>query len=222
MLIILSENACDIIWDICPVQLRKVTYLQSQLGGLHGSSLATHVQASSPGHWKETLCYEVSSCVWWCPCQVDPQDVMNCLTSRTIITRGETVSTPLSMEQALDVRDAFVKVSLRAFSSAVVDKLKKSAAFETRASAAQEKRLALCPCELRSADGLETMFSVGCTKNWDGHSLDSLVFSGFTIWTWDCLCSKVTYGKSWHSEMTSPQLQENIPAWAPGLDPQLL
>ncbi|XP_050567960.1 unconventional myosin-VIIa isoform X1 [Cygnus atratus] len=40
---------------------------------------------------------------------VDPQDVMNCLTSRTIITRGETVSTPLSMEQALDVRDAFVK-----------------------------------------------------------------------------------------------------------------
>ncbi|XP_053790594.1 unconventional myosin-VIIa isoform X2 [Vidua chalybeata] len=40
---------------------------------------------------------------------VEPQDVMNCLTSRTIITRGETVSTPLSMEQALDVRDAFVK-----------------------------------------------------------------------------------------------------------------
>lgn len=35
---------------------------------------------------------------------------MNCLTSRTLITRGETVSTPLSMEQALDVRDAFVKV----------------------------------------------------------------------------------------------------------------
>ncbi|XP_051782797.1 myosin VIIAa [Erpetoichthys calabaricus] len=41
--------------------------------------------------------------------EVDPQDVMNCLTSRTLITRGETVSTPLSMEQALDVRDAFVK-----------------------------------------------------------------------------------------------------------------
>uniref|UniRef100_A0A8C3L7C3 Myosin VIIA n=1 Tax=Chrysolophus pictus TaxID=9089 RepID=A0A8C3L7C3_CHRPC len=41
--------------------------------------------------------------------EVSPQDVMNCLTSRTIITRGETVSTPLSMEQALDVRDAFVK-----------------------------------------------------------------------------------------------------------------
>ncbi|XP_066475070.1 unconventional myosin-VIIa isoform X1 [Tiliqua scincoides] len=41
--------------------------------------------------------------------EVDPQDLMNCLTSRTIITRGETVSTPLSMEQALDVRDAFVK-----------------------------------------------------------------------------------------------------------------
>ncbi|XP_029448431.1 unconventional myosin-VIIa-like [Rhinatrema bivittatum] len=41
--------------------------------------------------------------------EVDPQELMNCLTSRTIITRGETVSTPLSMEQALDVRDAFVK-----------------------------------------------------------------------------------------------------------------
>eukprot|EP00079_Xenopus_tropicalis_P021939 XP_012813581.1 PREDICTED: unconventional myosin-VIIa isoform X4 [Xenopus tropicalis] len=41
--------------------------------------------------------------------EVGPQELMNCLTSRTIITRGETVSTPLSMEQALDVRDAFVK-----------------------------------------------------------------------------------------------------------------
>ncbi|XP_035241291.1 myosin VIIAa isoform X2 [Anguilla anguilla] len=41
--------------------------------------------------------------------EVDPKDLMNCLTSRTIITRGETVSTPLSMEQALDVRDAFMK-----------------------------------------------------------------------------------------------------------------
>ncbi|KAK9402612.1 unconventional myosin-VIIa [Crotalus adamanteus] len=41
--------------------------------------------------------------------EVEPQDLMNCLTSRTIITRGETVSTPLSMEQAIDVRDAFVK-----------------------------------------------------------------------------------------------------------------
>uniref|UniRef100_A0A674DQ99 Myosin VIIAa n=1 Tax=Salmo trutta TaxID=8032 RepID=A0A674DQ99_SALTR len=37
------------------------------------------------------------------------EDLMNCLTSRTLITRGETVSTPLSIEQALDVRDAFVK-----------------------------------------------------------------------------------------------------------------
>ncbi|XP_036070844.1 myosin VIIAa [Oryzias melastigma] len=41
--------------------------------------------------------------------EVDFKDLMNCLTSRTLITRGETVSTPLSMEQALDVRDAFVK-----------------------------------------------------------------------------------------------------------------
>ncbi|XP_061733641.1 unconventional myosin-VIIa-like isoform X7 [Nerophis ophidion] len=41
--------------------------------------------------------------------EVDGKDLMNCVTSRTLITRGETVSTPLSMEQALDVRDAFVK-----------------------------------------------------------------------------------------------------------------
>nr|XP_006627875.2 PREDICTED: unconventional myosin-VIIa isoform X2 [Lepisosteus oculatus] len=41
--------------------------------------------------------------------EVDRQDVMNCLTSRTLITRGETVSTPLSIMQAIDVRDAFVK-----------------------------------------------------------------------------------------------------------------
>ena len=47
---------------------------------------------------------------WMLPHQVNPRDLMNCLTSRTLITRGETVSTPLSREQALDVRDAFVKV----------------------------------------------------------------------------------------------------------------
>ncbi|XP_073791408.1 unconventional myosin-VIIa isoform X3 [Danio rerio] len=41
--------------------------------------------------------------------EVDPQDVMMCLTTRTLITRGESVSTPLSVEQGLDVRDAFVK-----------------------------------------------------------------------------------------------------------------
>ncbi|KAJ8347804.1 hypothetical protein SKAU_G00263930 [Synaphobranchus kaupii] len=41
--------------------------------------------------------------------EVEPRDMMNCLTTRTLITRGESVSTPLSMDQALDVRDAFVK-----------------------------------------------------------------------------------------------------------------
>ncbi|XP_046908085.1 unconventional myosin-VIIa-like [Hypomesus transpacificus] len=41
--------------------------------------------------------------------EVNPKDVMTCLTSRTLITRGESVSTPLSMVQGLDVRDAFVK-----------------------------------------------------------------------------------------------------------------
>lgn len=54
------------------------------------------------GNW-----WRRSYCLWF---QVDSKDLMNCLTSRTLITRGETVSTPLSMEQALDVRDAFVKV----------------------------------------------------------------------------------------------------------------
>lgn len=89
---------------------------------------------------------------------------MNCLTSRTIITRGETVSTPLSMEQALDVRDAFVKVNLRAFLSGLVAKLKKSASFETGASNVQEKCLTWCLCELRSADGLETYVLRGIHK----------------------------------------------------------
>ncbi|XP_066501283.1 unconventional myosin-VIIa isoform X2 [Hoplias malabaricus] len=41
--------------------------------------------------------------------EVDPLDVMTCLTTRTLITRGESVSTPLSVNQGLDVRDAFVK-----------------------------------------------------------------------------------------------------------------
>ncbi|XP_022531702.2 unconventional myosin-VIIa isoform X1 [Astyanax mexicanus] len=41
--------------------------------------------------------------------EVDPQDVMTCLTTRTLITRGESVSTPLSVDQGLDVRNAFVK-----------------------------------------------------------------------------------------------------------------
>lgn len=35
---------------------------------------------------------------------------MSCLTTRTLITRGESVVTPLSVGQGLDVRDAFVKV----------------------------------------------------------------------------------------------------------------
>lgn len=36
--------------------------------------------------------------------------MMLCLTTRTLITRGESVVTPLSVGQGLDVRDAFVKV----------------------------------------------------------------------------------------------------------------
>lgn len=49
-------------------------------------------------------------CELCCALQVDPKDVMVCLTTRTLITRGESVATPLSVEQGLDVRDAFVKV----------------------------------------------------------------------------------------------------------------
>ncbi|XP_024921340.1 unconventional myosin-VIIa-like isoform X2 [Cynoglossus semilaevis] len=41
--------------------------------------------------------------------EVEPKDVMLCLTTRTLITRGESVTTPLRVEQGLDVRDAFVK-----------------------------------------------------------------------------------------------------------------
>ncbi|XP_037126025.1 unconventional myosin-VIIa-like isoform X1 [Syngnathus acus] len=41
--------------------------------------------------------------------EVEPKDVMVCLTTRTLITRGESVVTPLSVGQGLDVRDAFVK-----------------------------------------------------------------------------------------------------------------
>ncbi|XP_056909520.1 unconventional myosin-VIIa isoform X1 [Takifugu flavidus] len=41
--------------------------------------------------------------------EVEPKDVMSCLTTRTLITRGESVVTPLSVGQGLDVRDAFVK-----------------------------------------------------------------------------------------------------------------
>uniref|UniRef100_A0A672Z279 Myosin VIIAb n=1 Tax=Sphaeramia orbicularis TaxID=375764 RepID=A0A672Z279_9TELE len=44
-----------------------------------------------------------------CVLQVEPKDVMVCLTTRTLITRGESVSTPLSVAQGRDVRDAFVK-----------------------------------------------------------------------------------------------------------------
>ncbi|XP_055004260.1 unconventional myosin-VIIa-like [Boleophthalmus pectinirostris] len=43
--------------------------------------------------------------------EVEPKDVMLCLTTRTLITRGESVCTPLNVAQGLDVRDAFVKGS---------------------------------------------------------------------------------------------------------------
>lgn len=62
--------------------------------------------------WREGWAVGGWANTWMLSHQVNPPDLMNCLTSRTLITRGETVSTPLSREQALDVRDAFVKVGL--------------------------------------------------------------------------------------------------------------
>uniref|UniRef100_A0A3B3UFP8 Myosin VIIAb n=1 Tax=Poecilia latipinna TaxID=48699 RepID=A0A3B3UFP8_9TELE len=54
--------------------------------------------------------------------EVEPKDVMVCLTTRTLITRGESVTTPLSVEQGLDVRDAFVKVFIiYAFKSSLIN-----------------------------------------------------------------------------------------------------
>lgn len=58
----------------------------------------------------EQMAEFISSELCRCVSQVEPKDVMVCLTTRTLITRGESVTTPLSVEQSLDVRDAFVKV----------------------------------------------------------------------------------------------------------------
>ncbi|XP_040819908.1 unconventional myosin-VIIa isoform X2 [Ochotona curzoniae] len=70
--------------------------------------------------------------------EVNPPDLMSCLTSRTLITRGETVSTPLSREQALDVRDAFVKGIYGRLFVWIVDKINaaihKPASQETKSS----------------------------------------------------------------------------------------
>lgn len=77
-----------------------------------GNSLREAWLESGRGFWVWWRGLAGAGCVsaWVLPHKVNPPDLMNCLTSRTLITRGETVSTPLSREQALDVRDAFVKV----------------------------------------------------------------------------------------------------------------
>lgn len=75
------------------------------------------------------------------------------------------MSTPLSMEQALDVRDAFVKVNLRALPSVPVDVMKRSAIFETRASTVWENCLTWGLCELKSPGGLQFVLSLGCAKS---------------------------------------------------------
>ncbi|XP_070399828.1 myosin VIIAa [Nothobranchius furzeri] len=80
--------------------------------------------------------------------EVDGKDLMNCLTSRTLITRGETVSTPLSMEQALDVRDAFVKGIYGRLFVWIVEKI----------NAAIFKPSSLHPKSLRRSIGLLDIF----------------------------------------------------------------
>ncbi|XP_069496098.1 unconventional myosin-VIIa isoform X2 [Ambystoma mexicanum] len=94
--------------------------------------------------------------------EVNPQDLMNCLTSRTIITRGETVSTPLSMEQALDVRDAFVKGIYGRLFVWIVDKI----------NAAIYRPLSLEPKLARRSIGL----------------LDIFGFENFTVNSFEQLC----------------------------------
>ncbi|XP_070826045.1 unconventional myosin-VIIa [Chaetodon trifascialis] len=94
--------------------------------------------------------------------EVDSKDLMNCLTSRTLITRGETVSTPLSMEQALDVRDAFVKGIYGRLFVWIVEKI----------NAAIYKPASSHPKALRRSIGL----------------LDIFGFENFTINSFEQLC----------------------------------
>uniref|UniRef100_A0A8C4EB46 Myosin VIIAa n=1 Tax=Dicentrarchus labrax TaxID=13489 RepID=A0A8C4EB46_DICLA len=84
-------------------EISKLLAAILHMGNLRYEGKVKSVLVNPPD--KQLLCLCV--CV-----QVDGKDLMNCLTSRTLITRGETVSTPLSKEQALDVRDAFVKVPI--------------------------------------------------------------------------------------------------------------
>ncbi|KAM6932582.1 myosin VIIAa isoform 2-T2 [Lycodopsis pacificus] len=94
--------------------------------------------------------------------EVDGKDLMNCLTSRTLITRGETVSTPLSMEQALDVRDAFVKGIYGRLFVWIVEKI----------NAAIYKPMPSQPKALRRSIGL----------------LDIFGFENFTVNSFEQLC----------------------------------
>ncbi|XP_014907476.1 unconventional myosin-VIIa-like isoform X3 [Poecilia latipinna] len=94
--------------------------------------------------------------------EVDCKDLMNCLTSRTLITRGETVSTPLSMDQALDVRVAFVKGIYGRLFVWIVEKI----------NAAIYKPTSSQPKALRRSIGL----------------LDIFGFENFTINSFEQLC----------------------------------
>lgn len=41
--------------------------------------------------------------------QFNAQDLIDALTTKTIVTRGESVTSAMGVEQSIDVRDAFVK-----------------------------------------------------------------------------------------------------------------
>lgn len=41
--------------------------------------------------------------------QFNAQDLIDALTTKTIVTRGESVTSAMGVEQSVDVRDAFVK-----------------------------------------------------------------------------------------------------------------
>ncbi|KAF3693356.1 Unconventional myosin-VIIa [Channa argus] len=120
----------------------------------HLTTAATLLEVTMTGHFDVLLTQQSAN--------VDSKDLMNCLTSRTLITRGETVSTPLSMEQALDVRDAFVKGIYGRLFVWIVEKI----------NAAIYKPPSLQPKTLRRCIGL----------------LDIFGFENFTINSFEQLC----------------------------------
>jgi len=48
--------------------------------------------------------------IWFATFQVNEQVISRALTQRTLVTGGERVTSPMNLEQANDVKDAFIKV----------------------------------------------------------------------------------------------------------------